>query len=181
MDLSRDNVMSVDMAVEYMRAKKVTLKFNLSTASETTVNVEMTSPFSKFEKVKYSVVYQGKPTNWKENTEFEFYYGKITTRTTFNLNNGVAYHCTIDGQMKNGYDNFNMQKDLVFTGGKNKFDLEASASGSFMPSVSFTTNWQYDPTKFAVKTSLNKYYLEYTHNGDLKNFTCTYHVKVPSR
>lgn len=95
--------------------------------------------------------------------------------------NGIAYHQTTNGQMRNGAEDFNVQEDFVFSGDFSKFDVEGSMSGSYLPTMSFSTNWEYDPTNLALKATLNEYHVEYTHVGGWKDFTCTYHVKVPQR
>jgi hypothetical protein len=179
LSLVGDNSVVMDMMVEYMRNKEVAFKYTLNTTPKTSMQATFSSPFEKFENIKYSLMYEGSPDSWTENTQLDFYYGKVTTRTSFSMENGLSLHQTLDGQMKNGYENFNMQKDLVFTGNKNQFDLEVKMAGSFVPTLSYTTSWQNSPVKMALKATLNEYHFEYTHNGDWTDFTCDYLVKVP--
>ena len=95
------------------------------------------------------------------------------------MENGITYHRTVTGQMKNGIENFDSQQDLVFTGDANKFDVQANMAGSFMPSVKFETSWQYDPTKLSLKSTFNKYNFEYIHTGPRTDFTCAWKMTLP--
>jgi len=69
--------MSSDMEFEYTKGKTVTFKFDMTTLSSTKLDVQIMTPFEKFEKTRYSLLYTGSPEQWTENTEFEFYYGKV--------------------------------------------------------------------------------------------------------
>lgn len=106
---------------------------------------------------------------------------QVTTTSSFSMVNGIAFHQTVNGQMKNGADDFTMQKDFVFSGDKTAFDVQASMSGSYVPTVSYSTNWAYDPVKLSLKVALNDYHVEYVHNGKWQDFSCNYLVKVPQR
>lgn len=77
-DISATSVSSeVDM--EYMRGKEITYKVIYQPADSTTFSVTVTTPFEKFETMKYSVNWSGNPTSWTEATTTEFYYGKVST------------------------------------------------------------------------------------------------------
>lgn len=77
MSLNYDDQMLVDVQFEYMKDQEVTFKYTLSTADQTIVHASFSSPFEKFESIKYNLSYEGTPQNWKESTDFEFYYGKV--------------------------------------------------------------------------------------------------------
>lgn len=93
---------------------------------------------------------------------------------------GLTYHQTITGEMKNGWKSFNLQKDMVFTGDSSKFNIETSMSGSFVPTLKFATAWQYNPIVMSLKTTFNDYYVEYTHNGPVSDFRCDWKVQMPT-
>lgn len=104
----------------------------------------------------------------------------MNTRTTFSMDDGFTYHQTVTGDMKNGVDNFNYQKDLIFTGDANKFDLQTNLAGSFVPTVKIETSWQYDPIVLSLKTTLNDMSVEYTHTGPMNDFTCIWKIQKES-
>lgn len=83
LSLADDNSALMNVEFEYMRQKQVTVKCTMSTTPKTSIHFELASPFEKFETLKYSLVYEGTPQNWKENTEFEFYYGKVSSPDFF--------------------------------------------------------------------------------------------------
>ena len=71
-----------------MRGKEISLKFDHKSGESNTLSISLETPFEKFEKTSYSLVYTGTDvTKWTESTEFEYYYGKVSTRvpttTTF--------------------------------------------------------------------------------------------------
>lgn len=96
------------------------------------------------------------------------------------MNDGFTYHQSVAGQMKNGAKDFNFQKDLVFTGDANKFELQTNLAGSFLPTIKFETTWQYNPILLSFKSTLNDLSVEYTHTGPMNDFTCNWKLNMPS-
>lgn len=173
-DLSMSSVSS-QIDFEYMRGQEITSKINFTAVSN--LSVVLTTPFEKFEKMSYAVNWSGSPDSWTENTTTEFYYGKITTTTSFSMTNGVTYHQTINGEMKNGWTNFQLQKDLVVSGVMSGFEVTASISGSMVPTMSLETSWKQATNAGSVKLTVSDYYGEYIHTGTLNDFQCNWKLR----
>lgn len=77
-DFSRTSVSS-QIDFDYMRGQELTSKITFSSADVTTLSIALTTPFEKFETMKYAVSWSGTPQGWTENTTTEFYYGKVCT------------------------------------------------------------------------------------------------------
>jgi hypothetical protein len=182
LSLSERKSLSVNAALEYLRGQEMTLTFDLKTAPTTSLTTMFTSPFEKFENIKYSLQYDGVPSRWSENTEFEFYYGKITTSTSFSMEDGIAFHQAVNGDMKNGWQSFSHKEDFVFTGYQKfgqQFDIQYSMSGSILPTVSFETSWKHDTMDFTVKATYYNYQALYVHKGGFSDFSCQYEFITP--
>lgn len=77
LSLADDNQMLMDVQFEYEKDQEITFKYTLSTTDQTSIHASFSSPFQMFENIKYNLSYEGTPQNWKESTDFEFYYGKV--------------------------------------------------------------------------------------------------------
>ena len=175
-DISEASVSSqIDM--EYTRGKEITSKVLYTPGTSSSFSITLTTPFEKFEKMSYAVNWSGPADSWTENTVTEFYYGKISTRTSFSMSNGVTFHQTINGEMKNGWDNFQLQKDLVFSGSLTNFDLTAGISGSMVPTMNMETKWNKATNAGSLKVTVADYYGEYIHTGTVNDFQCNWKLK----
>ena len=181
LSLSGDNSVSMDVELEYMRGKEMSLKYSLTKTSSTAIALAVTTPFEKFERMKYSVIYSGTPSNWNESTETEFYYGKVKTVSSFSMESGIAFHHTVTGDMKNGVDSFNHKVDLVFSGDSKKFDLQSSLTSSALRPMSFESSWDSSRSGVTVKGQYGEYRAEYTHQGMWNDFSCNYKVTCPQK
>lgn len=94
--------------------------------------------------------------------------------------NSVTFHQTITGEMKNGWQSFNLAKDLVFSGDMSNFDLTASVTGSMVPTMKLETKWNNSQMSGELKVTVHDYYFEYIHAGTISDFTCNWKLKDAS-
>lgn len=72
-----DKQMTSEIELEYQRGKVITFSYIHKAVDNSNIELKFTSPFEKLQNIRYSVVYSGMPRDWTENTEFEFFYGKV--------------------------------------------------------------------------------------------------------
>jgi len=92
------------------------------------------------------------------------------------MTNGITWHQTVTGSMRNGVKDFTLNKDFVFSGDLDNFSVEASLKGTSMPELSFESKWQRAQTGLTFKATFNQYNAEYTHTGPMTDFTCTWKI-----